>query len=206
MKKLSLLLALAMILTTSGVYAVWTFTQSTDIMDINTTSVIDMTNATTIGTYGTYEFDNNLVMTIDPKENTTHTTALYITGTLTIKFTPNTFAPVDIREYGVESFFTHELTNNAWKYGETYIMTIDSEQHVIAPSNSSSAIKWTKNSDGSFSYTFTADEIASHIQLAEIILDTKAEYDEYDNVLSQGQIRFHISDGNTSSGSESTNN
>ena len=205
MKKLSLLLALAMILTISGVYAVWTFTQSTDIMDINTASTLDMTTATSIGTYGTYEFENQLVMTIDPKEGTTHTTALYITGTLTIKFTPNAYAPAEIKENGVESFFTHDLTNNNWTYDGTHIMTIDADQHTIAPVNGASATKWTKNGDGTFSYTFTAEEIAAHIHLAEIVLDTKAEYDAYDAVLGNGQIRFHISDGNTSSGSQPAN-
>ena len=207
MKKLSLFLALAMILTISGVYAVWTFTQSTDIMDINTTSAIDMTNATSIGTYGTYEFDNQLVMTIDPKEGTTHTTSLIVEGTLTIKFTPNAYAPEDIRNYGVKSFFTHDLTNTAWTYKGTTIMTADSDKHTIAPSNdSAAAMKWTKNDDGTFIYTFSAADIAAHLHLAEIKLESKAEYDAYDTVLGQGQIRFHISDGNTSSGSTPASN
>ena len=205
MKKLSLLLVLAMILTVSGVYAVWTFTQSTDIMDINTTSVINMTNATSIGTYGTYEFDNQLSMTIDPKENTTHTTALYVTGTLTIKFTPNAYAPTEIRDNGVNSYFSHDLTNADWKYNGTDIMDIENEVHTIAPANSSAELKWTKQSDGSFTITFSAEDIAEHITLAEIVLDTKAKYDAYDAVLGQGQIRFHISDGNTGSGSTPVN-
>lgn len=206
MKKLSLFLALAMLLTFSGVYAVWTFALSTDIMDINTTSVIDMTNATSTGTYGTYEFDNQLVMTIDPKDGTTHTTALYITGSLTIKFTPNTYAPAEIKDYGVESFFSHDLTNTDWKYNNTAIMTIDTDTHTIAPTNSTSESKWVKQSDGTFTYTISAEEVAAHIDLTEFVLDTKVKYDAYDTALGQGQIRFHISDGNTSSGTESTNN
>ncbi len=195
-----------MILTISGVYAVWTFTQSTDIMDINTTSVIDMTNATSIGTYGTYEFDNKLVLTIDPKEGTTHTTGLYITGTLTIKFSPNTYAPAEIRNYGAESYFSHDLTNENWEYNGTPIMTIDTEKHTISPANSAGENKWVKQDDGSFLYTINAEEIASHIQLSEVVLETKTEYDAYDAVLGQGQIRFHISDGNVSSGSTPSNN
>lgn len=200
MKKLSLFLALAMLLTVTGVYAVWTFTQSTDIMDINTTSVIDMTNATSIGTYGTYEFDNQLVMTIDPKEGTTHTTALYITGTITVKFIPNTYAPEDVRNYGVESYFSHSLTNTNWTYLGTSIMIIDDDVHTIGTTNSDAALKWTKLADGSFEVVFTAEEIAAHIDLYEFVLDTKDEYDDYDEVLAQGQIRFHISDGQSSSG------
>ena len=127
MKKLSLLLARAMLLTVSGVYAVWTFTQSTDIMDINTTSIIDMTNATSIGTYGTYEFTNDLTMVVDPKEGTTHTTALYITGSLTVKFTPNDYAPANIRNYGAQSYFSHDLTNPDWNYLGTPIMVNQSQ-------------------------------------------------------------------------------
>ena len=197
MKKLSMFLALAMLLTVGGVYAVWTYTNSTDVMDINTTSVIDMTAATAIGTYGTYEFDNQLVMTVDPKEGTTHTTALYITGTLTIKFTPNTYAPAEIKANGVQSFFSHDLTNTAWTYDSREIMTVDDSVHTIGTVGSGEAMTWTKQADGSFAITLTAEQIADEITLTEFVLDTKVKYDAFDAVLGQGQIRFHISDGIT---------
>lgn len=205
-KKLSLFLALAMLLTIGGVYAVWTFTQSTDIMDINTSSLMDMGEATSIGTYGTYSFDNQLSMVIDPAEGTNHTTALYVTGTLTITFKPNTYAPANIVKNGVTSYFSHErVSESEPQYNGTTILTVDTNRHTIGTTDSSEEIKWTKNDDGTFSVKFTAEEIAAHIDLAEIVLESKTEYDAYDRVLSKVQIKFHISDGNTSSGTEATN-
>lgn len=205
MKKLSLFLALAMILTISGVYAVWTFAESTDIMDINTSSLMDMGEATTIGTYGTYKFTNNLKMVIDPKVGTNHTTALYVTGSITITFTPNVYAPADIVANGVESYFSHEAVSESTPtYLGTTILTVDNNRHTIHTTNSTEeGLKWTKDeSTGVFSITFSAEDIAEHIHLAEIDLESKTEYDNYDAVLSKVQIKFHISDGNTGSGSE----
>lgn len=45
----------------------------------------------------------------------------------------------------------------------------------------------------------TAEELASILTLTEFVLDTKADYDAYDLVLTNGQITLTISDGKTSS-------
>ncbi len=195
MKKLSLFLALAMLLTVGGVYAVWTYTQSTDVMDITTSSVIDMTAATSIGTYGQYDFDNKLVMTVDPKEGTTHTTSLILEGTITITFTPNTFAPTEVKENGITSYFSHDLAVAPWQYDGKDIITLDNDAHTIGTVNSNEERKWTKNADGTFTYVIQAEDLAEHMILTEFVLDTKTEYDAYDDALAAGQIRFHISDG-----------
>lgn len=77
MKKISLLIALVLCLTISGVYATWVYSQSDDVADITGAKAITMTEATFTGTYGTYSVDSsNLTMVIDPKEGTTHTTSL----------------------------------------------------------------------------------------------------------------------------------
>ena len=190
MRKLSLLIALCMLLTIGGVYATWTYTQSTDVMDESINMSMNLTNVTSVGTYGTYEIDQTgLSLTIDPKPGTAHTTALFITGDLVIKFTPNTYAPVEVKENGVASTFAFSLANANWQYEGQDIITLN---HT-----GNHAITWAKQSDGSFICTISADDLADHLILTEFILDTKLDYNAYNTVLGQGTIVFTVSDGQT---------
>ena len=192
MKKLSLLIALCMLLTIGGVYATWTYTQNTDVADEAVHKAINLTGVEYSGSYGTYSVNtDNLKMTIDPKANTTHTTALYIEGYVVITFTPNSVAPADIKEHGVESTYALTLSNSDWKYENDYILTLKhTEAHDIT---------WVDNGDGTFSYTISADDLAGHMTLTEFELDTKVKYDAYNTELAKGQIVITVSDGITSS-------
>jgi len=191
MKKISLLIALALIISIAGVYATWTYTQSTDVADETVNMSLNLTNVTYTGTYGTYEIDKTgLNLTIDPKEGTSHTTALKAGGSLIIKFTPNTYAPEDIKQNAVPSTYSFSLSNNAWTYDGASILTL---QHADAHD-----IDWVSNDDGSFSYVISAADLSSHFSLTEFNLDTKADYDAYNAALAQGQIQITVSDGVTS--------
>lgn len=191
MKKLSLLIALVLCVTIGGVYATWVYSQSDDVADITGAKAVTMTEATFTGTYGTYHVDTTqLTMVVDPKEGTTHTTALKITGNLVISFTPNTYAPETVKNSGVASTFAFSLSNADWKYNGSNIMTVDTNKHNIT---------WTPAGDGTFTYTITAAELANYITLTEFTLDTKVDYDEYDAVLTNGQIVVSVSDGKNAS-------
>ena len=191
MKKLSILIALVLCVTIGGVYATWVYSQSDDVADITGAKAITMTEATFTGTYGTYHVDTTgLTMQVDPKEGTTHTTALKISGNLVISFTPNTYAPVEVKQDGVASTFAFSLSNADWKYEGANIITVDTDRHNIT---------WTPAGDGTFTYTISAADLANYIRLTEFTLDTKAEYDAYDAVLTNGQIVVSISDGKNAS-------
>ena len=125
-------------------------------------------------------------MTIDPKAETTHTTYLYVTGDLVIKFIPNTNAPETVKENGVASTFQFKLsTGSTWTYDGDPILTI--------PHSEAHSITWQKQGDGSFTYTIPAADLADHFDLTEFVLDTKAKYDTYNSAL--GQIDVIVSDG-----------
>ena len=191
MKKISLIMLLALCITIGGVYATWVYSQSDDVADITGATAVTMTEATFTGTYGTYNVDTNgLTMVVDPKEGTTHTTALKIDGNLVIKFTPNTYAPADVKTGGVPSTFAFSLSNANWQYDGQNIMTVDTEKHNIV---------WTSDGAGAFTYTIPAADLANYIRLTEFTLDTKAEYDAYDLVLTNGQIVVSVSDGKNAS-------
>ena len=191
MKKLSLLIALCMLLTIGGVYATWTYTQNTDVADEAVNMNLNLTDVAYSGSYGTYKVDTSgLTMVIDPKAGTTHTTALYMTGNIVITFTPNSVAPSNVKEDGVPSTYAFSLANQNWKYDGQDIVTVNhSEVHNI---------DWTENGDGTFSFTISAADLEEHISLTEFELDTKAKYDAYNAVLGTGSIVITVSDGITS--------
>lgn len=187
MRRISLLITLVLCLTIGGVYATWVYSQSDDVADITGAKAITMTEATFTGTYGTYSVDTSkLTMQVDPKEGTAHTTSLVITGDLVITFTPNTYAPNEVKNNGVASTFAFSLSNSAWNYDNKAIMKVDTNKHDIT---------WVKGDNGTFTYTISAETLKTYITLTEFSLDTKADYDAYDRVLTNGQIVVTISDG-----------
>ena len=126
MKKLSLLIALCMLLTISGVYATWTYTQNTDVADETVHLSLNLTSPAYSGSYGTYEINaDGMSLTIDPKAGTTHTTALYATGNIVIKFTPNSVAPSTVKENAIPSTYKLTLANTSWQYEGQNIITIN---------------------------------------------------------------------------------
>lgn len=69
-------------------------------------------------------------------------------------------------------------------------MTVDTNAHNIT---------WTKRDDGVFTYTISAADLANYLTLTEFTLDTKTDYNDYDTVLTNGQVVISISDGKSQS-------
>lgn len=190
-KKLGLLVAMISCVTIGGVYATWTYTQNTDVADETINMTMNLTDVAYSGSYGTYKVDtSSLKLKIDPKEGTTHTTALYVTGDIVITFTPNSVAPQEIKKDGVDSTFQFGLTNMNWTYEGQNIVSL---AHAEAEE-----IDWgSPDAQGVFTYTISASELQQHITLTEFNLDTKAKYDTFNIALGQGQITITVSDGVT---------
>lgn len=199
MKKISILIVLMLMITIGGVYATWTYTQTTDVADEAVNMAMNLTDVVYAGSYGTYKVDRTSVeLTIDPKTGTTHTTALQITGNIVVTFTPATHAPVEIKEDGVDSTFTITLSNNSWTFDDDTEDETPARNIITLNHNGAHKIAWTKQADGTFTYTISAAELAEHIVLTEFVLDTKAKYDLFNAALANGQIIFTVSDGQTS--------
>lgn len=188
MKKLGLLIGLAICVTVGGVYATWTYTQNTDVADETVNMTMNLTDVAYSGSYGTYLVNTDgLKLKIDPKPGTTHTTSLLVEGDIVITFTPNSVAPAEIKANGVESTFQFGLSNPSWQYDGKDIVTLEHDE--------AEAITWSgPSSTGVFSYTITAANIYTHITLTEFVLDTKAKYDAYNHALALGQITITVSD------------
>lgn len=195
MKKLSALIALCLCLTVGGVYATWVYSKSNDVMDLAPYLTVGLTEATSTGTYGNYHVDaSGLTMSIDPVSDGSHEAALKITGSLIISFTPDKYAPTEVRTNGVPTTITFgtSIDQTAWKYGETRIFTVNT-----TPIN----VSWgTANAEGKFVYEIDAATLATYFTLTSgIVLDTKSDYDTFNTALGQGRLQVTVSDGVTSS-------
>ena len=193
-RTLSLLIALCTLLTVGGVYATWVYItgDNIDVADDTEYFGLNLTGVAFNDGYGAYTFDTStLKLTIDPAAGTTHETALYIEGELVIIFTPNLYAPVDVKNNAVPSTYQFRLSESNWEYEGQKILTL--------AHNEAEPVHWTKQDNGTFTMTFDAATLAQHLRLTPITLDTKAKYDTYNTVLSGCEIGITISDGNTSS-------
>ena len=198
MKKLGLLMAMALTVTVGGVYATWTYAKGTDVADETVNMTLNLTDVTYIGSNGSYKIDTTgLTLKIDPKTGTAHTTALYIDGNIVITFTPNAHAPEEVKKNAVESTFQFGLTNSNWTFDDDNTDQVVAKPIVTLGHNEKHDIAWTKGADGVFSYTIDADAIAEHIHLTEFNLDTKVKYDAFNTALGNGQITITVSDGET---------
>ena len=193
MRKLSFLIALCTLLTVGGVYATWTYTQNTDVADESIGMSMNLTGVAYSGSYGTFNIDtSSLKLTIDPKPGTTHITSLLAEGEIVITFTPNSVAPENVKENGVDATFAFSLSNSNWQYDDG-----EGARNIVTLAHDGTEdIDWgTPDSNGVFTYTISAAEFLNHIQLGEFLLDTKAEYDAFSIALQQGQIVITVSDG-----------
>ena len=203
MRKLSLLIALCMLLTIGGVYAVWTYTAET-IPTINGEYDLLLTPDETVGNYGTFSVipSDDFSMTIDPDPaaGNNHTTKLTITGYLTIYFKPDENAPQNIITNGPNAEYFFTLTNTNWKFndgtGEKDIVTLnktsDNATHPINPLTAADH-KWTYDANTkTFSYVITNEELSAHIQLNKFLLDTRSDYLDFQSALSNGRVKLTV--------------
>lgn len=207
MKKLSLLIALCMLLTIGGVYATWSYVGSTDIIDAFSESKVTIADAVIEGTYGIYKVESNLVLTVD-QANDNHEAELVFSSNndqpvyLKVTFTPNANAPKAIKDNAVPSELYFGVTTPM-----QYSMDADGNYDATGTPTDIFGFKnsgngkldntftWTKNADGTFTYELDVDALKAEIFLSQIfVLDIKAEHDAFRTALA-GNIVARVTDG-----------
>lgn len=192
MKKLSLIIALALLVTIGSVYANWIYNEHTDVADISGARAVTMTAATFEGGLGTYSVSTaGLTLKVDPKPGTSHTTSLLAEGSIVVTFTPSQYASEEIKNNAVTTTFAFSCSKalNEWTY--------NGEQIFDSITTTAYPIDWTgtKQADGTFKYEIPASVVLGNVELNELNLDTKADYDAYSTALQAGQLVITISDG-----------
>ncbi len=208
MKKLSILIALMLLVTVGGVYATWSYAGTNDIADAYAEAKVTITDATLTGANGTYKVESNLVLTIDQATDDNHEAKLVFDSNnseeifLKVTFTPSKNAPETIKENAVPSeLYFGTTTTMQYKmdeegnYSETGTPT-----DIFTFSNSGNGtldntFTWTKEANGTFTYTMYEDDLKDAIQLSQtFVLDLKSEHDAFRTALN-GNIQAHVTDG-----------
>lgn len=216
MKKISALIAMFLCVTIGGVYATWSYAGTNDIADQQAEMKVTIAGASLTGANGEYTIESNLVLTID-QANENHEAKLVFAANdggaddtiyLKVTFTPATNAPQIIKDNAVASElhfgttlpmeYTMDGAGNYDANGTAKpIFTFATSPNIsgVAADDSEKATKWTKESDGTFTYTMDVDDLKAQIQLSQtFVLDIKAEHDAFGEAL-KGNIVAKITDG-----------
>ena len=186
MKKLSVLIALALCLTITGAYAAWSFAGNTNI-SAESSSTISMAEVTETTPVGTYTITNNLTFTVDNGGD--YKTALVTEGNLVITFTPSAQAPDAIKTGALNTTLTIEVEGQTNKHNGTVLLEVTTANLTIKDSGD---YQWTDNGNGTFSVTIAAADIADCLNLAEIQLINKDAFTAYKAVLDLYTIKFTV--------------
>lgn len=212
MKKLSLLVALALLITVGGVYATWTYAGTNDIADAFAEVKVTIADTELTGANGTYKVESNLVLTVD-QANANHEAELVFDSNnsvdvfLKVTFTPAESAPQNVKNNGVPSelYFGTTTTMQYKMDAEGNYSEGGTPKDIFTFTNKGNdeldnIFAWNKETDGTFTYTLNAAQLKEQIKLNDnngtnpFVLDTKAEHDAFRTALT-GNIVARVTDG-----------
>lgn len=179
MKKISILIALALILTIGGVYATWNYAQG-DVESVELDAVVSLTDKVVDTPKGEIAVDmSGLSISIDDT-NGDYAAELIIAGDIDITFTASDIAPADVKTNGLKMQYT--IAVNTCEYEDVQVITVETDPIAI---NSGAA---------TFTATITADELMDAITLADISLPTVDDYDDFKTVIDGCEITITVSE------------
>ena len=183
MKKLSVLIALALVLTIGGAYATWTYAEGTvGAQNLNNIG-ITMEAADVDTAAGAYSFgENTLKFSVDG--GSTNTSELLSDGSLVITFTAPNNSPYYTTPIATTVTVTVTAGDN-YGDGEGTPLLTEKTEHTIP-------VTWGAGNNGVFTATINASAIADCVTLAAINLPTKADYDNYAELLVDYKINLSV--------------
>lgn len=209
MKKIGLWMAALTAVTVGGVYATFNYTNSNDMTGDVANKAIQIAGSKQEGAAGTLAIDaSNFRVVIDSASTimgadlnvNAHTAMISATGSVVVTFTPNTnLQETDILENGVHAkvYFNDLFGYDTLSYEDengtdVQIFTAFNNNLVEIHQTDETAdgiAKWTKETDGSFTYTITAEDLFKNaatdlLVMNDIILETIEEYNRFAAVFS----------------------
>lgn len=185
MKKLSILIALCLLVTVGGVYATWSYAGQEVAPVENTNTEIQIADVSNTNK-GTITVTNNVSLTIDDAKfldagATAYQAVFSASGDLTITFTPNAIASADVQSQGIRMKATLSLTGVS-----DNVISVKTAEILV---NGGTACK---------TYTFTAEQVASWLQIngvgGDSILNTYEEYQTFKTALGTPTLTITISE------------
>lgn len=195
MKRLGLIIAMALVLTVGGVYATFSYAQNNvDSVNATLTKAIAGTNTETAK--GTIAIDaRGFTIRVDDKGvlengegNGTLVTGYQNQGTVKVTFTPAKGADTTVTDEGVTLKLTISFSNNKYNGTDIFKTTVDYDPTTGVPLG-----KGTKNIDtGVFEYDV---ELGKYLAVNEISLPTMSDYDNFSIAYGNAQITVTVSEG-----------
>ena len=190
MKKLSLLIALCILLTIGGVYATWIY--SGNQIDAQTTPFVSkMGGLDHEGNSGSYTFiENSLEFSVEPdSQDTKITTIVWTEGTIKLVFTPKGDINDTMLANALNATITVELASStAGEYQGNTIYTIDPSFAVALTETD-----WTEHNDGEYyTYTITADAIKDAISIGSFHLPSEDDYTDFKAAIQDVKFRVKV--------------
>ena len=179
-KRLSVLVALILCVTVGGVYATWTYAQSSGVTE-NINKGVSLSPYETSGTLGIYTVDpSEFLILIDQTAVGDYTPKLDLSlaspdvdGTLNFKFTPNNTASDEIKTNGITSWV---LCESAIQHESQDVFTFPKDIKIGTVGSGEDYV-WVKQPDGTFTCEIPHSDLPNYIQLAYTNkLDTLEKY------------------------------
>lgn len=181
MKKLGLIIALALVVTIGGVYATFNYAQGTATQD---SQEIGHTISGMVGTTekGTITITSTFMINVDDTTNSLKT-GYTTSGETKVKFTAATGADADVRDNGIKLKLTINITGtNAYNGTAIYVLkSAYTDGGVLL-------------NDGAKVNGEITVNLADYIEVSEISLPTAAEYTAYKTAFDATKIEFVVSE------------
>ena len=204
--KIALASALAAFVTVGGVYATWTFAEE-NVKEASTTVNVAMTGLEGKSEKGTLSVTvthtGGFTLAVDDSNND-HLPEAKKTGTVIITFTPSISAPEEVKAKGIDVQFSISYAPYAggpeslaqWTYGGTQIFDVTTD--ADAPVHLAKT-KATKQENGSFVWTISADQIGIDLTAAmkNVSIDTLDKYNAMNAELAKGHFVLTASECTT---------
>lgn len=201
-KSLSLLIALALLITIGGVYAAWIYAETPLTAVHGHIGSFGLANAVINNSKGTITVDaSNAHLTIDQKASNDYTATLTASGTITFTFSPSDVfknSNPNLDEYTMNYSLT---TDNASPMTFTVPDGTDDDKQLFRTFDTTitTEIVLQKNASGNFVATINASDLiksdAPLIAINTFTLDTYKKYTDFSNKLGTfGNIGIQIAE------------
>lgn len=185
MKKLSLLVALILLVTVGGVYATWNYAQG-DVTAMQGFVLPKMESVVTTGAKGSFTVDTSgMTIKVDDldTDSVVHKPVLVIDGKITITFNPAVGADETVTTTGVPMKAVITCTDN-WKYEDTQIITVDTANQANEFATTGAAL----------TFDITADQLKDIVSIANFTLPTYSDFQDFQTILNRGNIKISVSE------------
>ena len=195
MKKLTVLVALALCVIIGGVYATWIYA-GTAINPVTGQSIpFQMGDDELTDSAGAYSLENNtLKVYVEPAEGTYDTTLVF-EGSATLVFTPtdDTIAPASLAAALGATFEVHCPNNADVTYDSKNIFTLENGGKAVLVES-----EWAKKGDR-YEFTIDGEFLSQLISINEFTLDLHQEYLAFEQQFLKVAVHFAVYPAGTTS-------